>query len=656
MNGEYRYYENSAFTPSYREYIFMTSGDRLVGCLTTLGTILIGNMSAVAQILPDSTLREESSTVTPNVLIRGIISDRINGGAIRGTNLFHSFEQFSINEGRGAYFANPTGIENIFSRVTGENPSNILGRLGVLGNANLFFINPNGILFGTNASLDVQGSFAGTTANAIQFGELGSFGATNAEVPSQLLTINPSAFLFNPIRPGNIVNRATAPSRPGSSILGLRVGNRENLLLLGGNVNVDGGQLNALGGRVEIGAVAGTGKVGLNADGGLNFPSDVQRADVSFTNGAIAIVNLDKRGDIAITSRNINISGGSFLQAGILPTLGSPDSQAGDITLNATGILQIGERSHVENIVDTNALGNSGDIRITAGSLSLNGRARLDATTFGQGNGGDILIESRDRVSLDDRAAIFNDVEEAGKGTGGNIRISTGSLSVTNGAFITASTDGQGDVGNITIEARDRVSLGRDARIRNGVEENGIGNGGRIHINTRSLSLTDRASISAFNFEQGNAGNLLVDAEEQVSLDKGAGIFNFANIGNGGDIRVSTKSLSIADDARLEASTFRQGNTGNIFIEADERVVLKNDAKIFNGSPNGIGNGGDIRISTELLSVADNAVLRTNTSGQGNAGDIFIDASTISLDGGNISSEVQKLATGSRYLQNSYIL
>ncbi|KYC35841.1 hypothetical protein WA1_05585 [Scytonema hofmannii PCC 7110] len=625
-------------------------GWSLAGYLTTLGTILISNMSAVAQILPDSTLGEESSTVTPNVLIRGIVSDRINGGAIRGANLFHSFEQFSINEGRGAYFSNPMGIDNIFSRVTGNNPSNILGRIGVLGNANLFLINPNGILFGTNASLDIQGSFAGTTANAIQFGEGIFFSTTNPEVASPLLTVNPSAFLFNQIPTGNIVSNSVAPSPRASGFLGLYVPYGENITLLGGNISINGGGvgagLNAFGGRVEIGAVAGAGTVGLKPDGSLSFPSNLSLADVSLFGSFIGVAG-GNSGNVAINARNLEILGNSNILAGILPTIGGIDSQAGDITLNATGTLQIEERSRVENIVFTDALGNSGDIRITAGSLSLTDRARLDATTFGRGNGGDIVIETRDRVSLDNRAAIFNDVEDAGKGTGGNIRISTGSLSVTNGAFITASTDGQGDVGNITIEALDRVSLGRDARIRNGVEEDGIGNGGRIHINTRSLSLTDRASISAFNIEQGNAGDLLVDAEEQVSLDKGAGIFNFAIIGNGGDIRISTKSLSIADNSRLEANTFRQGNTGNILIEADDRVALKNDAKIFNASPDGIGNGGDIRISTELLSVADDAALGTNTSGQGNAGDILIDASTISLDGGNISSEVQKLATGS---------
>ncbi len=105
---------------------------------------------ALSQILPDNTLGGSPSQVLPET-INNLPSDRISGGAVRGSNLFHSFQEFNVNSGRGAYFDNPNGITNIFSRVTGNNPSNILGRLGVLGNANLFLINPKGIVFGPEA-------------------------------------------------------------------------------------------------------------------------------------------------------------------------------------------------------------------------------------------------------------------------------------------------------------------------------------------------------------------------------------------------------------------------------------------------------------------------------------------------------------------------
>jgi filamentous hemagglutinin family protein len=111
------------------------------GAIATIGD----RAFAQSNIVPDDSLGAESSVVTPN--FDDLPVEVIDGGAQRGANLFHSFREFNIDEGRGAYFRNPTGIENILSRVTGGNRSDILGTLGVLGNANLFLINPNGIIF-----------------------------------------------------------------------------------------------------------------------------------------------------------------------------------------------------------------------------------------------------------------------------------------------------------------------------------------------------------------------------------------------------------------------------------------------------------------------------------------------------------------------------
>jgi filamentous hemagglutinin family protein len=118
-----------------------------------------------------SSLGNESSIVAPNVNIKGNSADSIEGVAMRNTSLFHSFSEFNIGEGNRVYFANPKGIQHIFTRVTGNNISQILGTLGVNGSANLFLINPNGILFGNNASLDLNGSFIATTAESILFND-----------------------------------------------------------------------------------------------------------------------------------------------------------------------------------------------------------------------------------------------------------------------------------------------------------------------------------------------------------------------------------------------------------------------------------------------------------------------------------------------------
>ena len=181
---------------------------KLVGSVAIVGTLLIPAKESLAQIVPDTTLGVENSVVTPNLTIRGIQSDRIDGGAIRGINLFHSFQEFNVEQGRGTYFANPTGVENILTRVTGNNPSNIFGRLGVLGGADLFLLNPNGIVFGSTASLDIQGSFLATTADRIQLGDIGYFSASQPQT-SRLLSVSPGALFFNAVanQPTSIINR-----------------------------------------------------------------------------------------------------------------------------------------------------------------------------------------------------------------------------------------------------------------------------------------------------------------------------------------------------------------------------------------------------------------------------------------------------------------
>ncbi len=146
----------------------------LTGCLSVIFSCPIR-----AQIVPDNTLGAESSVINSINELR----ERIEGGATRGNNLFHSFQEFSVGEGLEVQFANPEGVANIFSRVTGSNISEILGTLGVEGSANLFFINPNGIVFGKNARLDLSGDFMATTAEKIIFSDNTSFDAVESNRP-----------------------------------------------------------------------------------------------------------------------------------------------------------------------------------------------------------------------------------------------------------------------------------------------------------------------------------------------------------------------------------------------------------------------------------------------------------------------------------------
>ena len=149
---------------------------------------MVFSSSVLAQITPDGTLGSEGSIVLPDQVVKDLPADLIQGGAVRGSNLFHSFLEFNVNEGQRVYFSNPTGIDRILSRVTGSDVSDILGTLGVNGGADLFFLNPNGIIFGGGTRLDLGGSFVVTTAKGVQF-EGYEFSTVNPDAPP-LLNIN----------------------------------------------------------------------------------------------------------------------------------------------------------------------------------------------------------------------------------------------------------------------------------------------------------------------------------------------------------------------------------------------------------------------------------------------------------------------------------
>ncbi|QDL12398.1 hypothetical protein DP114_23900 [Brasilonema sennae CENA114] len=578
---------------------------------------------AKAQITPDNSLGAENSVVTPNVQINGTPSDRIDGGATRGANLFHSFQQFNINAGRGAYFSNPAGIANILTRVTGGNISNIQGVLGVLGNANLFLINPNGIIFGPNARLDMGGSFLGSTANSLIFKNGFEFSATNPQAPP-LLTITAPVGLSYRENFKNITNQSRAVDNSNTPV-GLTVPEGNFLTLVGGNVNLDGGRLTALGGRVELGGLSAAGTVGLNSDGSLSFPVGVQRGDVSLTNEARVDVTSGGGGSIGVNARNLDISGGSILQGGIAEGLGTVGSQAGDITLNATGDIKVvgsGDvGSGVFNNVQSNATGNGGNINITAGSFSLSDGAQVLARNDGgRGDAGKVTINASDTVTVkalqgNQQPTIASDVTGGGVGNGNDINIKARSVVLDNDAIIAASIlNGKGDngeplqAGNVNIIAANQVFLNNRSRVYSEVGSNSVGNGGIINITAPSVSLDNNASL--------------------ITRIQGGGQ------GRAGDIKITTGTLSVKGGAGIFAYTSGQGNAGNVSIQASAAVELVNNAYIFSTvEAGGVGNGGDIDIKAATLSLKDGAQLLTavrqasgtQPAGRGNAGNVTVD-------------------------------
>ncbi len=629
---------------------------KLVGSVAIFGTLFIAvGESVLAQIVPDSTLGVEGSVVTPNLMINGIPSDRIDGGATRDANLFHSFSQFNIGAGRGAYFTPPPGILNILTRVTGANRSSILGRLGVNGNANLFLINPNGIVFGQDASLDVQGSFLATTADAIKLGDAGLFSASQPAT-SNLLTVSPSALWFNAVAAQPIVNRSQAPSpigQPNSAGLspGLQVPVGRTLALVGGNVLLEGGNLTAAQGRIELGSVAGVGQVSLTQTGNgfvLGYDSINDFGNIWLSNGAFVDASGEGGGGIQIRGARLEMTQGSNIWA---DTLGAQNGQGVLIRAPEVGL---SGNSALSAAVTRTGTGAGGDLTIDTGRLLVQGGAQVGATTRGLGKGGNLQISASDSVEVIDTrpdaqspTGLFT--QSFGSGEGGDLRIDTQRLLVQGGAQVSSGTFyGSGKGGSLQIIASDSVEvIGTTA---NGQFPSGLfassqgsgGDAGNLTIDTGRLLVKGGAQVSASTRGSGNGGSLLLTASDSVEVigESANGQFPsglFADTrgsGNAGNLTIDTRRLLVRGGAQVGTGTKGgSGNGGSLQITASEAVELigaSADSQTSSGlfaSSQGSGNAGDLTIDTRRLLVSGGAQVAASTRGSGNGGRLQITAS-----------------------------
>ncbi len=586
----------------------------------------------------------------------------ITGGVNRGQNVFHSFQDFSIPTGGAATFFNPTGNQAIITRVTGNLFSDIDGIINTQG-ANFFLINPNGILFGANTQLNVGQTFVGSTANGIDFvdgsGRSYRFGIGGNDAP--LLSIDPNA-LLTPARlilngnNGQISNLGTLETPNFNQYIGL----------IGGNVSIDGGQINAQGGRVEIGGLSAAGTVGLGIDGNIlraQFPANVARSDVSFYNAARVNVAWDGGGDIAITARNLELLGGSVLRGGIESGLGTAASVAGDINLNATGAITIGGGG-IGNNIRADSIGRGGNINIQAGTFSVRDKAQIQASTAGIGNPGNINVKVAGAIDISGiDTSISSLIVDSGQGNGGNLTIEAGSVLLRDGAQLTASSYGIGNVGNVKITANGVILTGSNTTIFSAVEAGGVGTGGTIEINANNLSIINGGELSASVSGTGQAGNVLVNVRDTVFLSDAriTSNVNPGGVGNGGTIEINATNLSLANGGQIQAAARRaannqpagQGNAGNINVKVTDAVDISGTQ---NGFSSGIfslmdigtiGTGGDINIEAGSVSLRSSGTLDSSTSGTGNAGNIkLIVTGAVSFSNSNLVSTVETNGIG----------
>jgi filamentous hemagglutinin family protein len=620
-----------------------------------VGSAVAFGSTALAQVVPDNTVGSAVSGVGDE--------QTITGGTRQGGNLFHSFERFSVPTNGAAIFRNDLDIQNILSRVTGGSVSDIDGLIQANGAANLFLLNPNGIIFGQNARLDVGGSFIATTASSINFADGTQFSATPG-TGAPLLTVSVPLGLQFGAGAGEIVNRSRAVDSS-NFVVGLQVQSGKTLGLIGGNVNMEGGWLTARGGRVELGAVAAPGVVGINPDNSgfrFNFPTDLTLGDISLTNASVVNVAADRGGSIATNSQNLSLEQ-SYMQAGIRSGFGSPDSKAGNIDINARGRIALADESFVANLVQSGAIGNSGDLNVTTETLVLTGGSQLSTGTFAQGNPGNIHINASDitfsGVSDGFTSGVLSNVEAGANGTGGIINIKADSMSLIDGAQIQAILRGssdelrgaEGSGGKVDIEVRDSFNVSgssNDGRFSSTVSttvgSGAKGKGGDINIKVGTLDLSDGARLRTDTLGTGDAGNVTIAVNDRISLDNSR-IFSSVEEGGkgrGGNVDIKARSLSLTNNSRLNAGTSGQGNAGNIFLRIDDSASFSNSYIFSSVAAGAMGDGGNVDIKAGSLFLTDGAqiVAQLESSedevvgGRGNGGRVKIDVrDTFSVGG-----------------------
>ncbi|MDY6936331.1 MAG: S-layer family protein [Cyanobacteriota bacterium] len=618
--------------------------------------------SALAQIVPDDTLPNNSSVTIEDTL------QRISGGTEAGGNLFHSFQEFNVPTVGTAYFDNALTIDNIITRVTGGNLSNIDGLIRANGTANLFLINPAGIAFGENAQLDIGGSFFGSTAESLIF-EDGSFYNATEPSASPLLSINVPIGLQFGENPGSIINRSIAPSAFNSPVpdipfslppelnfaqAGLEVRPGQTLALIGGDIQLVGGNLTASGGQIYLGSVAGEGTVNfVSTPLGWRFEeSNIANAgNIGLSDGSLLNTSGVGSGRVEIAGGNVTLSDSRIFAL----TLGNLDGRGIDVRARQ---LQVGEGSKLSTL--TLGEGRGGDIDLqTTNAVELNG---LGLEGYRRFIGTYITLGTLDPF---DEQIVLN-TGTVGTGDAGNIVIETGNLRLRNGAIGGSATAGEGNAGNLTVRANTIELVGsviNNGTARSSPEVGGdTGLGGDIIIETAQLVLRDEAILASVTPSNADAGDITITATESVELfgpPAGAVVQTVISTntldlnGSAGDINIDTKRSIVSGGAAISSDngailgnlllSNSSGSGGNVTIRASESVEISGISEEFafgGRTPSFISantlnssSGENIRISTPVLRVLDGGNISTASLNDGEAGDIIIDASRVEVSG-----------------------
>ena len=632
----------------WRRYLFW-----LAGSICLYGLIPVSLVQA--QIASDGTL---PTTVTTSDNLNFAITQ----GSQVGGNLFHSFRELSVPTGGSAIFQNGADVQNIITRVTGGSISNIDGSLQANGTANLFLLNPNGIIFGPNAKLDIGGSFVASTANSVTFADGAEFSTTNSSAPP-LLTINVPVGLQYGASPGRIVNQSQVTDSSAFSV-GLQVQPGKTLALVGGEVALEGGNLSAPGGRIEVGSVASNSLIYLNPTSKglkLSYEGVQNFQDIKLSEGAVIDVSdpslLLGSGDIQVQGRRVTLTDGSQISS-----ITGGSISAGTVEVTASESVELIGTSANDFASNLNTVtlgdGNAGDLRIKTGRLIIRdgafvstGSAFVPQTqnpSSVKGRGGNLTVTASESVEVSGRSASGGPslltVETLTDGDAGKLEITTERMIIRDGAEVTAATYfGAGQGGTLKVTASKSVDVIGTGINRNGqlvpstlrAASEGAGNAGDLTIATGKLTVRDGAEVTVSGMQAGAAGNLEVSANS-IKLDNSGSLRAETAAGDRGSIKLQTQDLQLRYGSAINTNATGSATGGNITINTDTLVALENS----NITANAVqGQGGNIQLTAQGVFLSSDSEI-TASSQRGINGTVEI--STPNIDIGSSFTQLER--------------
>ncbi|MGI0495182.1 filamentous hemagglutinin N-terminal domain-containing protein [Alkalinema pantanalense CENA528] len=665
----------------------------IVGVLGCFVALLSGVESTIAQVIPDGSL--PTTVTSPDAL-----NFTIDGGGRSGGNLFHSFSQLSVPTGGSAFFNNAVDVQNIFARVTGGTASNIDGLIKANGTASLFLLNPSGILFGPNASLNIGGSFIGTTASSIQFADGTAFNAVNSGVP--LLTVSVPVGLQMGTNAGPIQVQGSTTANPFFRPPTLSVAPTKTLALVAGLIDVNSATLSAPDGRVELWAVQ-NGQITMNSQSWqlASSAATANWGNISLQKTSTVDASGLNGGAINVRARGLTVQEGSTISSITFA------GQGKGITVQTTEFVDLlgaslpgqigpGINTNVGIFFGPPGSGQAGNVTVETGRLRLADGAWLQSSSTGNNSrSGDITVRAKDvevvgaNPFFSAPTSITTNLFSGKNNESGKITIDADRIRVSDGGIISSAlvafdpiSAPTGKAGDISIRASESLEISgyTPDYLLSGIAT-GIGRtegqSGNITIDVGHLQLSNGGAIRSTLTGTGQAGNITIHATDVSVSDPVVDVIeqapggitvsvNANSVGSGGKITLTSNSLRLFNGGQIASSTQGQGSAGNINLNVKTLDIQGISQTLVNGQylPSAItassttaSDAGSINITADTVQVRDAGQVTVSNTGIGNAGNLNINANNIFLDNGaSLRAEVNGGGQGNINLTTKEVL